>query len=636
MRRVNYGQNFEDVVLWRALGHIENGRYLDIGAQHPEIDSVSKSFYNAGWRGVNVEPLPSFAEALRADRPDDVVIQAAVGDQHGLMRLYEFTDTGLSTGIAEVAAEISSAGRSFREIQVPSITLDALLAHFTDTPLHWLKIDVEGMEASVLRSWGASVVRPWVVIIESIAPTTGALIDFAWRGLIEDRGYHEVLFDGVNRFFVADEHSELDPAFAAPANCIDNFMVPVHHWSAASVVHHFSIQLAGANADIAERDDQIGSLAAAKDALIGDLHERDDRIGALAAAKDALTGDLQAARDQHQAALRITEERTGHFAKVEADLIAMLGSLTAQLGAASDRIDHAHALVEAGRIREAEAAAAINVLRQEVATAKIELTARTQRLIAADRIITLARNHVRPWPVRLAAMLSPPRHRNLLSLRTALAGWSPNSLSNGDAAATRSNSEGYAMDMFSYDDRNPYVRVDSLAALCSFSDVNFIRCAFVTILGRQPDPSGEAAYTRRLRAGAAKLSIIADLRQSDEGKRHDPGIAGLDLAIRKHRNARLPLIGWFIRQATGRPGDGPVERSLRMLENEFATDRQLATRRFGHLNHFVENIDRKVDMLENILRSALGRGMTSPVDIAEAESVGDGQWESALHKVLDR
>ena len=260
MSRVCYGQNFEDVVLWRALGHVVEGRYLDIGAQHPEIDSVSKSFYLAGWRGVHVEPTFAYAEALRADRPDELVIQAAAGDQMGLVQLFEFPDTGLSTAVAGVAAEIASAGHSFREIQVPSISLDALLEHFDGSPLHWLKIDVEGMESSVLRSWSTSKTRPWVVIIESIAPTTRGLTDGDWRDLIEARGYHEVLFDGVNRFFVADEQRALDAAFDASANCIDNFMVPVHHWVAANVVHHFSNRASVADATINERDEQIALM----------------------------------------------------------------------------------------------------------------------------------------------------------------------------------------------------------------------------------------------------------------------------------------------------------------------------------------------------------------------------------------
>ena len=51
---VSYAQNFEDVILNRALKSVTNGFYIDIGAEDPVTDSVSLAFYNKGWRGVHV------------------------------------------------------------------------------------------------------------------------------------------------------------------------------------------------------------------------------------------------------------------------------------------------------------------------------------------------------------------------------------------------------------------------------------------------------------------------------------------------------------------------------------------------------------------------------------------------------
>ena len=55
MKFVSYAQNFEDVMLWRALKHIKQGCYIDVGAQDPIHDSVSKVFYEHGWRGIHIE-----------------------------------------------------------------------------------------------------------------------------------------------------------------------------------------------------------------------------------------------------------------------------------------------------------------------------------------------------------------------------------------------------------------------------------------------------------------------------------------------------------------------------------------------------------------------------------------------------
>ena len=80
MSITSYAQNFEDVILWRALRSIKNGFYIDIGAQDPVIDSVSLAFYEHGWRGVHVEPTQRYANSLRKARPDEVVEQLAIGD----------------------------------------------------------------------------------------------------------------------------------------------------------------------------------------------------------------------------------------------------------------------------------------------------------------------------------------------------------------------------------------------------------------------------------------------------------------------------------------------------------------------------------------------------------------------------
>ena len=57
MTVISYAQNFEDVMLWRALQHVGAGYYVDIGANDPVVDSVTRWFYEQGWSGLNIEPV---------------------------------------------------------------------------------------------------------------------------------------------------------------------------------------------------------------------------------------------------------------------------------------------------------------------------------------------------------------------------------------------------------------------------------------------------------------------------------------------------------------------------------------------------------------------------------------------------
>ena len=218
---ISYAQNFEDVMLARALSDVENGCYVDVGAQHPLVDSVSLAFYERGWRGVHIEPTPSYAQLLRQYRPDETVIEAAIGDGASLLTLFEIADSGLSTAREDVAESHRTSGFLTKAIEVPCLRLATILDRMGDREVHWLKIDVEGMEADVLRSWTPSRVRPWIVIIEATRPLSPEPNYMEWEPIILDLGYRFAYFDGLNRFYVSASHENLLAKLGIPPNVFD-------------------------------------------------------------------------------------------------------------------------------------------------------------------------------------------------------------------------------------------------------------------------------------------------------------------------------------------------------------------------------------------------------------------------------
>jgi FkbM family methyltransferase len=223
MSFVSYAQNFEDVMLWRALKHIENGFYVDVGAQHPVIDSVSKAFYERGWRGIHIEPVPQYAELLRKDRPDETVLQIALADTEGTLELNLIPDTGLSTFVDAYAQRhrMEVAGEHQR-IQVPVLTLKSALTSLVGKDVHWLKIDVEGFEEKVLKGWDSQALRPWIIVVEATIPVSPETNYASWEPILTAARYQFVYFDGLNRFYVSNEHAELAEAFSCPPNIFDN------------------------------------------------------------------------------------------------------------------------------------------------------------------------------------------------------------------------------------------------------------------------------------------------------------------------------------------------------------------------------------------------------------------------------
>src|SRR5262245_24751661 len=89
MKRISFAQNREDILLDRAFGGRTGGFYVDVGACHPIFHSVTKFFYDRGWRGINVEPIPSTFDILAQDRPRDVNLHAGLSDREETLLFHE-------------------------------------------------------------------------------------------------------------------------------------------------------------------------------------------------------------------------------------------------------------------------------------------------------------------------------------------------------------------------------------------------------------------------------------------------------------------------------------------------------------------------------------------------------------------
>ena len=300
MSFVSYAQNFEDVMLWRALKHVEKGFYVDVGAQHPVIDSVSKAFYERGWRGVHIEPVPEYAELLRKDRPDETVLQIALGDTEGTLELNVIPNTGLSTAVDAYAQRHQlDRGYEHQRIEVPVLTLNSALRSMAGKDIHWLKIDVEGFEEKVLRGWDSQTLRPWIIVVEATIPNLPDTDCGSWDPILSAAEYQFVYFDGLNRFYVSKEHAELAEAFSSPPNVFDDVVL-----TASSYLNR------GLMTSHQEREKELVIRA---ENLSTELHAANEHTGRLQA-------HVQWVQNERDAAKQRVEELSQRTGRLEGEL----------------------------------------------------------------------------------------------------------------------------------------------------------------------------------------------------------------------------------------------------------------------------------------------------------------------------
>jgi FkbM family methyltransferase len=224
MTFVSHAQNFEDLMLWRALSGVLRGFYIDVGAGDPDSNTVTRAFYERGWSGMNIEPDPVPFQALVRQRERDINLPIALADTAGERRFYTPSVPGLATLDSAIAFQHRARGMEVRRSKVEVQTLAEICRRQEPADIHFRNIDVQGVEAQVLQGAEFATFRPWIVLAQATLPLTRRETHAAWEPLLIAAGYRFVWFDGLNRFYVAEErHAALSPHFRLPPNCFDQF-----------------------------------------------------------------------------------------------------------------------------------------------------------------------------------------------------------------------------------------------------------------------------------------------------------------------------------------------------------------------------------------------------------------------------
>ena len=222
---ISYAQNFEDVILNRVFADKKEGFYIDVGAQHPIYDSVTKAFYDRGWQGINIEPVKEYYELLAQERERDLNLNLGVGETESELDFFELEGTGLSTFDRETAARLSKEeGYKINNYQVPIVKLADICQQHLNCQIDFLKIDVEGWEENVILGNDWSRFRPTVIIVEATIPNSPTRAETNITEILKEQNYQQVYFDGLNDYYLANESSELIKHFATPPNVFDKFI----------------------------------------------------------------------------------------------------------------------------------------------------------------------------------------------------------------------------------------------------------------------------------------------------------------------------------------------------------------------------------------------------------------------------
>lgn len=221
---ISYAQYNEDVILSALFYDVKKGFYVDVGANHPLIDSVTKAFYKQGWHGINIEPIERLYKLIAKDRPQDINLQIGVGAEEGLQNFREYTDLPGHSTFDTKQKNAESQDLVHQDYKVKLQSLAQIFGEHEVGHIHFLKIDVEGFEHEVIKGNNWQKYRPEVICIEANHVSEN------WKQELKKNDYDLFLFDGLNEYYVEKKSWWRTQDFAERAAVLDYSALKYHHW----------------------------------------------------------------------------------------------------------------------------------------------------------------------------------------------------------------------------------------------------------------------------------------------------------------------------------------------------------------------------------------------------------------------
>lgn len=207
---VSYSQEGEDLILSRLFDAQASGFFVDVGAHHPQRFSNTFLFYQRGWRGINIDAMPSSMAPFRRARPRDINLEIPVFKERKRLRYYEFNEPALNGFSGELSAFRSGLApyHVVRTVELEGRPLAELLAEHLPPgqPIDFLTVDVEGLDLEVLESNDWSRFRPKVVLVEALGGSLETLPSHPVCELMQRHGYQVFAKALHTVFFLSNEY----------------------------------------------------------------------------------------------------------------------------------------------------------------------------------------------------------------------------------------------------------------------------------------------------------------------------------------------------------------------------------------------------------------------------------------------
>jgi FkbM family methyltransferase len=160
----SYAQDNEDLLMDKFL--VDLGKkdisYVDIGAGDPIIINNTYYFYQKGFHGVLVDPLPWNCKLIREKRPRDILIEGVIYD--GAESEVYVRVKGRHGGGSRIVS--TKPPEHKRQVTASACNINDVLDYFRKIP-DLVSIDAEGYDLTILKSMNLKKRRIPIICVET-------------------------------------------------------------------------------------------------------------------------------------------------------------------------------------------------------------------------------------------------------------------------------------------------------------------------------------------------------------------------------------------------------------------------------------------------------------------------------------
>lgn len=204
----SYGLNELDLKIFNIVKHIENGFFIEAGANDGVRQNntlILEQYLN--WKGLLIEPNKKLYDICKQCRPNSIVENyGLVSDKkEGSTIQGFFDDTGYAESLMAQVADLDEKhdiNKGAKAIPVPCCTLNSLLLKHSINKIDLFVLDVEGYEKEVLEGFDIRKYKPSFIVVEVFDTSKHKDHIFEYfneagyinEGLISDQSHHDYLF----------------------------------------------------------------------------------------------------------------------------------------------------------------------------------------------------------------------------------------------------------------------------------------------------------------------------------------------------------------------------------------------------------------------------------------------------------